>query len=86
MCSRQKQQHVGNCDYLRVRRVVFKNEEEIKLSTDNGHVIYLEKVNKIKILVHKNRYEAVRQEFKEDRAIWLSDLDPEDTREYDTNP
>lgn len=64
----------------------FKLEEKIKLSTGSEHVIYMEKANKIKIMVHKNKFESVRLELKEDLLIWASDLDPEDTREYDTNP
>ena len=64
----------------------FKLEEKIKASLKTDHVIYDPTTCTMKILVPKNSFSTLRNELKSELQNWCIDLDPDDTRRFDTNP
>ena len=64
----------------------FKLEEKIKASLSADHVIYDPNKCTLKILVPKSSFSLLRNKLKSEIQQWCTDLDPDDTRCFDTYP
>jgi hypothetical protein len=64
----------------------FKLEQQIKHSLSVEHVIHEPKTKTARILVPKKEFSAQRKLLKDKMTSWVQDLDPDDTKEYNTPP
>jgi hypothetical protein len=64
----------------------FKLENSIKLALSADHIVHNPITKTARVLVPKKHFHERRDTLKTQLATWIGDLDPEDTREFNTPP
>lgn len=64
----------------------FKLEDKIKALPSIEHVIYDPRAKKARVLVPRSSFHHQRDLIKDQLKKWTTELDPEDTREYNSHP